>query len=101
MGLWKQLKASRRATALGLDGYMLWEKPHRCPTCKNTKWDIHEPIPMDLGMDLGVFYFRPVGHHSTYVCLVCARVLPVCKDSEYNQLFFKPFPWRILDKPMR
>jgi len=40
MGLWKQIKASRRATALGLDGYMLWEEPLACRYCKNTKWKV-------------------------------------------------------------
>lgn len=40
MGLLKQIKASRRAMALRLDGYMLWEEPFACPHCKNTEWKV-------------------------------------------------------------
>jgi hypothetical protein len=71
---------------------MLWEKPHRCPTCKNTKWDIYKAKPTLIPWGVSST------DHSSYVCLICARVLPVAKDLEHNQLFFKPFPWRVLAK---
>ena len=97
MGLWKQIKASRRATALGLDGYMLWEKPFHCPHCKNTELkvlrgladfaSISDAMARGLGAASEAADSNP---YSLYSCRGCGRAYMAFEDRQYDQMFFKP-----------
>jgi hypothetical protein len=100
MGLWKQIKASRRATALRLDGYMLWEQPLACPHCKNTRWKILRGLSDFAGVTdalvmrglSAALEARDSNPYSLYSCHTCGRGYMVFDDREYNQLFFNPKP---------
>lgn len=100
MGLWKQIKASRRATALRLDGYMLWEEPLHCPYCKNTEWKVLRGRTDFASISDAMFARGPgaaaeaadSNPYSLYSCRGCGRAYMVFEDRQYDQLFFKPRP---------
>ena len=102
MGLWKQIKASRRATTLGLDGYMLWEKPFHCPYCKNTEWKVLRGRADFASISDAMFAGGPEAAseaadsnpYSLYSCRGCGRAYMVFEDRQYDQMFFKPRPVR-------
>jgi hypothetical protein len=101
MGLLKQIKASRRAMALRLDGYMLWEEPFACPHCKNTEWKVLGGLADFASVTDALFARRPEAAaaardgnpRSLCTCGGCGRAYRVFEDREHNQLFFNPRPW--------
>jgi hypothetical protein len=98
MGLLKQIKASRRAIALRLDGYMLWQEPFACPHCKNTKWKVLGGLADFASVADALFARGPEAAaaargsnpHSLCTCGGCGRAYRVFEDREHNQLFFNP-----------